>query len=139
MEFTPEIQALIDAQITEAKTKWVAEELTPIQTELEGLKPAPKTDKEKEIEEKEKELWQKEKSLHIKEKGLSDFADFINGESLEDLDKSIEKLNTILEAKKLNNSYIPQDHKTTDAYSIAEKNKDTQGMIGSKLSKLFSK
>lgn len=139
MEFTPEQQALIDAQITEAKTKWVAEELTPIQTELEGLKPTPKTDKEKEIEEKEKELWAKEKSLHIKEKGLSDFADFINGESLEDLDKSIEKLNTILEAKKLNNSYIPQDHKTTDAYSIAEKNKDTQGMIGSKLSKLFSK
>lgn len=139
MEFTPEQQAHIDAQIAEEKSKWETEILTPIQTELEGLKPTPKTDKEKEIEEKEKELWAKEKSLYIKEKGLSDFADFINGESLEDLDKSIEKLNTILEAKKLNNSYIPQDHKTTDAYSIAEKNKDTQGMIGSKLSKLFSK
>ena len=139
MEFTPEQQEYINNQIAEEKSKWETEILTPIQTELEGLKPTPKTDKEKEIEEKEKELWAKEKSLYIKEKGLSDFADFINGESLEDLDKSIEKLNTILEAKKLNNSYIPQDHKTTDAYSIAEKNKNVEGMIGSKLSKLFSK
>ncbi len=64
MEFTPEQQEYIDAQIAEAKTKWETEILTPIQTELEGLKPAPKTDKEKEIEEKEAELWQKEKSLY---------------------------------------------------------------------------
>ena len=139
MEITPEIQALIDAQITEAKTKWESEILTPIQTELATLKPATKTDKEIALEAKEAELWNKEKSLHIKEKGLSDFADFINGESLEDLDKSIEKLNAILEAKKLNNSYIPEGHKTTDAYSVAEKNKNVEGMIGSKLSKLFSK
>ena len=139
MEITPEIQEIIDAQITEAKTKWVAEELTPIQTELATLKPAKKTDKEVELETKEAELWDKEKSLHIKEKGLSDFADFINGETVEDLDKSIEKFNAILEAKKLNNSYIPEGHKTTDAYSVAEKNKNVEGMIGSKLSKLFSK
>jgi hypothetical protein len=139
MEFTPEQQEYINNKIAEEKSKWETEILTPIQTELERLKPTPKTDKEKEIEEKEKELWAKEKSLYIKEKGLSDFADFINGESLEDLDKNIEKLNAILEAKKLNNSYIPQDHKPTDAYLIAEKNKDTQGMISSKLSKLFSK
>jgi len=138
MEITPEIQALIDAQITEAKTKWVAEELTPIQTELATLKPATKTDKEIALEAKEAELWNKEKSLHIKEKGLSDFADFINGESLEDLDKSIEKFNAILETKKLNNSYIPESHRQTDTYTQAEKNKDTQSMIGSKLSKLFS-
>lgn len=138
MEITPEIQALIDAQITEAKTKWVAEELTPIQTELTKLKPVPKTDKEVELEAKEAELWDKEKSLHIKEKGLSDFADFINGETVEDLDKSIEKLNAILASKKLNNSYIPDGHKPPDTYAQAEKNKDTQGMIGSKLSKLFS-
>jgi len=139
MEFTPEQQAYIDAQITEEKTKWESEILTPIKTELATLKPATKTDKEIALEAKEAELWNKEKSLHIKEKGLSDFADFINGESLEDLDKSIEKFNAILETKKLNNSYIPESHRQTDAYSIAEKNKDTQGMIGSKLSKLFSK
>lgn len=138
MEITPEIQAIIDTQLSEAKAKWVVEELTPIQTELTALKPVPKTDKEKEIETKEQELWQKEKSLHIKEKGLSDFADFINGESIEDLNKSIEKLSGILEAKKLNNAYVPDGHKTPDTYAVAEKNKDTQGMIGSKLSKLFS-
>lgn len=139
MEFTPEQQEYINNQIAEEKSKWETEILTPIQTELKGLKPTPKTDKEKEIEEKEKELWAKEKSLHIKEKGLSDFADFINGNTIEELDKGIEKLNTILASKKLNNSYIPDGHKTPDAYSIAEKNKNVEGMIGSKLSKLFSK
>ena len=139
MEITPEIQALIDAQITEAKTKWVTEELTPLKTELATLKPATKTDKEIALEAKEAELWDKEKSLHIKEKGLSDFADFFSGNTIEDLDKSIEKFNAILEAKKLNNSYQPEGHKQTNAYAQAEKNKDTQGMIGSKLSKLFSK
>jgi len=139
MEITPEIQALIDAQITEAKTKWESEILTPIQTELATLKPATKTDKEIALEAKEAELWDKEKSLHIKEKGLSDFADFFSGNTIEDLDKGIEKFNAILEAKKLNNSYQPEGHKQTDAYTQAEKNKDTQSMIGSKLSKLFSK
>lgn len=138
MEITPEIQTHIDTQITEAKTKWVAEELTPIQTELAGLKPVQKTDKEIALETKEIELWNKEKSLHIKEKGLSDFADFFSGNTLEDLDKSIDKFNAIMEAKKLNNSYVPEGHKSADTYSQAEKNKDTQGMIGSKLSKLFS-
>ena len=138
MEITPEIQALINAQITEAKTKWVAEELTPIQTELATLKPAKKTDKEVELETKEAELWDKEKSLHIKEKGFADFADFFSGNTIEDLDKSIEKFNTILEAKKLNNSYQPEGHKSTNTYAQAEKTGDTQSMIGSKLSKLFS-
>ena len=138
MEFTQEQQAHIDAQITEAKTKWETEILTPIQTELATLKPVQKTDKEIALETKEAELWNKEKTLHIKEKGLADFADFFSSSSIEDLDKSIEKFNAILEAKKLNNSYIPEGHKTTDAYTQAEKNKDTQSMIGSKLSKLFS-
>lgn len=138
MEFTPEQQAHIDGLLAEAKTKWDAEILAPLQTELAGLKPVAKTDKEKEIESKELELWNKEKSLVLKEKGLSDFADFFSGNTIEDLNKGIEKFNAILEAKKLNNSYVPEGHKQTDSYAQAEKNKDTQSMIGSKLSKLFS-
>lgn len=138
MEFTAEQQAYIDAQITEAKSKWETEILTPVQTELAALKPVPKTDKEKEIEAKEKELFEKEKSLILKEKGLHEFADFFNVSDLTELDGKVEKLNKILETKKLNNSYIPDGHKQTDTYTQAEKNKDTQSMIGSKLSKLFS-
>jgi len=138
MEITPEIQELIDAQVAEAKGKWDTDILVPLQTELAGLKPATKTEKELAIEAKEAELWNKEKSLVLKEKGLSDFADFFSGNTIEDLNKGIEKFNAILEAKKLNNSYVPEGHKQTDAYAQAEKNGDTQSMIGSKLSKLFS-
>ncbi|AFM40993.1 hypothetical protein Desaci_2018 [Desulfosporosinus acidiphilus SJ4] len=138
MEFTPEQQAHIDGLLTEHKEKWETEILAPLQTELAGLKPVAKTDKEKEIEAKEQELWNKEKSLHIKEKGLSDFAEFFNANTIEDLDIQAEKLNKILEAKKLNNAYVPSGHKTADAYAQAEKSGDTQTMIGSKLSKLFS-
>lgn len=138
MEITPEIQALIDAQLNEAKGKWETEILAPLQTELQSLKPVAKTDKELAIEAKEAELWTKEKALHIKEKGLSDFAEFFSGNTIEDLDKGIEKFNAILEAKKLNNAYVPSGHKSTDAYAQAEKNGDTQGMITNKLSKLFS-
>jgi len=139
MEWSEEQQTEINRLLDEAKGKWESEILAPIQTELEGLKPVKKTDKEKEIEAKELELWQKEKSLHLKEKGLSEFAEFFNANTIEDLDKGIEKFNKILEAKKLNNAYVPSGHKTTDAYAQAEKNGDTQSMIGSKLSKLFSK
>ena len=137
MEFTPEQQQFIDTKLTEAKSEWEVDILAPIQTELSTLKPVAKTDKEKAMDAKEITLWNKEKSLHIKEKGLSDFADFFDGKTIEDLDKQVEKLNKVLEAKKLNNSYVPEGHKQTDAYANAEKNKDTQSMIGSKLSKLF--
>ena len=113
MDFTEEQQIFIDTQMAEAKGKWVAEELVQL------------------------ELWNKEKTLHIKEKGLSDFAEFFNGNSIEDLDIGISKFNSIMEAKKLNNSYIPEGHKQTDAYAQAEKKGDTQSMIGNKLSKLF--
>lgn len=140
MDFTEEQQTEINKLIGEAKTKWETEVLAPVQSqvkELEKFKPAEKSDKEKEIEAKEKELFDKEKNLILKEKGLHDFADFFVVSDLKELDGQIEKLNKVLEAKKLNNAYVPDGHKQTDAYSQAEKNKDTQSMIGSKLSKLF--
>lgn len=139
MEFTPEQQAHIDGLLAEAKGKWDLEILAPIQTELANLKPTPKTDKELSLEAKEQELWNKEKSLVLKEKGLIDFADFFNAQDSENLNKQVTALNIILDAKKLNNSYVPEGHKQTDAYAQAEKSGDTQSMIGSKLSKLFSK
>lgn len=140
MDFTPEQQQAIDSMIADAKTKWVNDELTPLQNqiqELDKFKPTEKTDKEQEIEAKEIELWNKEKNLILKENGLHEFADFFVANDAEQLNKGIEKLNKILETKKLNNSFVPDGHKSTDAYSKAEKNGDTLGMIGTKLSKLF--
>lgn len=141
MDFTPEQQTHIDNLLTEAKNKWETEILNPLQSqveELEKFKPAEKSDKEKEIEAKEKELFDKEKSLILKEKGLHEFADFFVVSDLKELDNQIEKLNKILDAKKLNSAYVPEGHKQTDVYSQAEKKGDTQSMIGSKLSKLFN-
>ena len=138
MEWSEEQQTEINRLIEESKTKWDTEILVPLQTELAGLKPATKSEQELALEAKELELWKKEKSLTLKEKGLADFADFFGATSIEDLDKGIAKFNAVLEAKKLNNTYVPSGHKQTDAYTQAEKNGDTQSMIGSKLSKLFS-
>ncbi|GBF32254.1 hypothetical protein DCCM_0447 [Desulfocucumis palustris] len=137
MEFTAEQQAHIDQILADTKAKWIKDELEPIQAQVEQYKPKEKSDTEKALEQKEQELWNKEKSLILKEHNLHEFADFFNANDTEQLNKDIEKLNKVLDAKKLNSSYIPDSHKQTDAYTQAEKNKDTIGMIDTKLSKIF--
>jgi hypothetical protein len=140
MEWTPEQQQEIDKMLVDAKSKWVTDELAPLQaqvTELQQYKPKEKSDAEKALEQKEMELFNKEKNLILREKGLQDFADFLNVTDTEQLNKDIEKLNKVLEAKKLNNTYVPDGHKSADAYNKAEKQGDTITMIGTKLSKLF--
>lgn len=63
--------------------------------------------------------------------------DLIDSDSLE---KAQAKINKLLELKKkqdIENSYKPNDHKTDDSYSVAEKEKNVEGMIFSKLNKIF--
>ena len=58
----------------------------------------------------------------------------------DDIKKAQEKINKLLELKKkqdIENSYKPNDHKADDSYSVAEKEKNVEGMIFSKLNKLF--
>jgi len=58
----------------------------------------------------------------------------------EDVKKAQEKINKLLELKKkqdIENSYKPTDHKPDDSYSVAEKEKNVEGMIFSKLNKIF--
>ncbi len=60
----------------------------------------------------------------------------------EDIKKAQEKINKLVELKKkqdIENSYKPNDHKTDDSYSVAEKEKNVEGMIFSKLNKIFGK
>lgn len=140
MEWNDEQKQEIDNLITNEKNKWVKDELEPIQNqvkELEQYKPVEKSDAEKALEQKEKELFDKEINLYLKENGLAEFCEFFNVQNMDEVKDKTEKLNKILEGKKLNNSYVPGGHKSTDAYSKAEKNGDTLGMINSKLSKLF--
>jgi len=63
--------------------------------------------------------------------------DLIDSDSLE---KAQAKINKLLELKKkqdIENSYKPSDHKADDSYSVAEKEKNVEGMIFSKLNKIF--
>ena len=65
--------------------------------------------------------------------------DLIDSDSLE---KAQAKINKLLELKKkqdIENSYKPNDHKPDDSYSVAEKEKNVEGMIFSKLNKIFGK
>jgi len=58
----------------------------------------------------------------------------------EDVKKAQAKINKLVELKKkqdIENSYKPTDHKPDDSYSVAEKEKNVEGMIFSKLSKIF--
>lgn len=60
----------------------------------------------------------------------------------DDVKKAQEKINKLLELKKkqdIDNSYRPTDHKPDDSYSVAEKEKNVEGMIFSKLNKIFGK
>jgi len=58
----------------------------------------------------------------------------------DDIKKAQAKINKLLELKKkqdIDNSYRPTDHKPDDSYSVAEKEKNVEGMIFSKLNKIF--
>jgi hypothetical protein len=60
----------------------------------------------------------------------------------DDIKKAQAKINKLLELRKkqdIDNSYRPTDHKPDDSYSVAEKEKNVEGMIFSKLSKIFGK
>ena len=60
----------------------------------------------------------------------------------DDIKKAQEKINKLLELKKkqdIDNSYRPTDHKPDDSYSVAEKEKNVEGMIFCKLNKIFGK
>lgn len=133
-------QEQVDEMLVNAKSEWIEKEFKPIQTELEEVKsklPKTLTEEEKALQTKQNELLQKEVSLTLKEKGVDKFADFFNVEKIEDLQPKIEKFKSILKELKLDNSYKPNDHKNTDEYSKFEKEKNTTGMIASKLSDLF--
>jgi len=141
MEWTDEQKQEIKKMIADEKSKWEKEHLEPLQAQvkkLEQYKPKQKSEQEKEIEKKEAELFDKEVNLFLKENKLEDFKDFVGGKNMEEIKKNAEQLQEVLKAKKLDNSFKPTDRKIKDdTYSKAEKNGDTLGMIGSKLSKIF--
>ena len=60
----------------------------------------------------------------------------------EDVKKAQEKINKLVELKKrqdIDNSYKPSDHKADDSYSQFEKSGNVEGMLKSKITRLFGK
>ena len=65
--------------------------------------------------------------------------DLIDSDSLEKAQAKINKLLELRKKQDIENSYKPNDHKPDDSYSVAEKEKNVEGMIFSKLNKIFGK
>ena len=65
--------------------------------------------------------------------------DLIDSDSLEKAQAKINKLVELKKKQDIDNSYRPTDHKPDDSYSVAEKEKNVEGMIFSKLNKIFGK
>jgi hypothetical protein len=141
MEFTAEQQAHIDQLLTDSKSTWETEVLTPLTTERDSLlqfKPVEKSDVEKAIEQRELDLFKKEIGIELKSSKMDDFAEFFNVSNAEELKVKVTQMTKILDARKINGAYVPNDHKQNTAYDKASANNDVAGMIGAKLSKLFN-
>ena len=131
-------QEQVDQMLAEAKRAWIEKELNPVIAERDELlkfKPVEPSEEQKQIQQLKAELLQTKVVAALKEAQLEDFADFLNVSDEQELQSKIEKLSKIVEQRKLNNSYIPQDHKQTDAYSYAKSKGDTLGMIKAIFSK----
>jgi beta-lactamase superfamily II metal-dependent hydrolase len=141
MEFTDEQQEAINKKIANERSKWEKEALQPIQKELEQTKaklPHEPTDDEKALAEKQSELWRREVGVTLREKGLADFDGLITAKDEKELAAKIDKLEKIVNSYKIDNSYKPAAHGTGDEYAKAAQEHNTQSMIKTKLSKLFS-
>lgn len=134
-------QEQLDEAIVNAKNEWVTNEFNPVVQERDDLlqyKPKELSDEEKSFAAKQLELTQKEINFELKSVGLEQFADFFNAQNVEELKPQIEKFNTLLADVKKNMGYIPpNEHKQEDQYTKFVKEKDTKGMISSKLASLF--
>lgn len=133
-------QEQVQEQIEQAKTQWKEQELNPIVAERDDLlqyKPKDLTDEEKAMQQKQQELFNKEIGLELKAAGLEQFKDVIKVNDSEELQSTIKALGKIMNDIKLSTGYIPKDKAKDDEYSKFEKDGNVQGMIATKLSKLF--
>ncbi|MBS3679947.1 hypothetical protein KGF86_06960 [Ornithinibacillus massiliensis] len=133
-------QEQVDEAIQNAKAEWQEQELNPIVAELEEVKgklPKEPTQEELDLQQREQDLWQKEVNLSLKDKGLEQFASIVKVENEEELKEVVKVLGQVVNDIKVSTGYVPQDHAKTDEYSKFEKDGNVQGMIATKLSKLF--
>lgn len=118
-----------DEVVTVSKAEYDA--IIAERDELLQYKPVEPTEEEKAFATKQEELWAKEVALTLKENGLERFADVIQVKDTEELNKTIEILNDVMDEIKVENAYVPTDHARTSQYDTAKQKGDTQGMLKS--------
>ncbi|WP_435921286.1 hypothetical protein [Paenibacillus sp. DYY-L-2] len=132
MEFTEEQQQHINELIADQKATWEAEQLAPVIAERDELlefKPKEETEQEKTIKELQAELKHQKLVSSLEKAGLIDFMDFVGVGDDEEVQAKIDKLNAVLETRKLSNNYVPDNHKQKNAFDHARSTGDTVGMI----------
>ncbi|MBA9087668.1 hypothetical protein FHR92_004153 [Fontibacillus solani] len=140
-EFTEEQQQHINQLIADTKATWESEHLAPViaeRDELRQFKPKEENEQEKMIKQLQAELNHQKLVAKLRNSNLDDFIDFLNVDDNEDLQNKIDRLNVVLESRKLSNNYVPDNHKQTNAYDQAASKGDTLGMISAKINKLFN-
>lgn len=119
-----EVQEMLNGFNTQVAT--LTADLTEATTKLEGMAQLQKDNLNTSIK------------MEMVKAGLNeDLFDLVNAEDIETAKVKIAKLQDLNKQKQIDNSYKPQDHNTDDAYSSAEKQGNVEGMLKSKLSKLF--
>jgi len=88
------------------------------------------------------ELEKSNKDLSIKHLALQngigeDMLDLIADDDLEVVNAKIAKLKELTKKQDIDNSYKPEQKRKDDDYSKAEKSNDVEGMLKSKLGRLF--
>lgn len=95
-------------------------------------------EKVKEIDTLKKDNLNNSIKLEMAKNGLNlDLFDLVVADNIDTAKTKITKLMDLQKKQQIDNSYKPEQHKTDDAYSVAEKNGNVEGMLKSKLSKLF--
>lgn len=133
-------QEQLDEAIQNEKNDWIEKEFNPIVSELEEVKaklPKEQTAEEIALQAKQQELFTKEVNLTLKENSLEQFASIIKLENEDELKEVVKTLTQIVNDIKVSTGYVPKDNAKQNEYDVFASKKDTQGMIATKLSKLF--
>lgn len=120
-------------QEVEEMLKGLNKQVAQLTTDLTGA-----NEKVKEIDTLKKDNLNNSIKVEMLKSGLSeDLFDLVSADDVETSKAKITKLMDLQKKQQIDNSYKPEQHKSEDEYSKAEKNKDVEGMLKSKLSKLF--
>lgn len=125
-------QDQVNKMLAAEKGKWETEVLNPLQQAHDDLlqfKPKEVDEKEVEHQKRMQELHNKEIEMELMFSGLEDFKEFLYADTIEEFQDKLKRFNKLLADKKIDNSWKPESHKQTDAYTHAKSQGDTLNMI----------